>query len=204
MSGANNLPPANSCQCHAKNTDLLLQIMKTTADTTWALAEEVRLKAKAKAAEATRQTSDSTVVGPEQSPGRSGVTGIGAKVISERVGSISLKEWDALSEERLRVSDDTLNRIVTKISAPGNSISWVAIGATIHQELATFGFHFDTSESYAAGHKTRTWTESRVVALRPRARIMIGSEACRAELGTGWYTDEMIRIVHRLMELRDF
>lgn len=133
-------------------------------------------------------------------PARLREVGDGPFVINERVGSVSQAAWDALSEERLKELDVVLKRIVGKVC--GISINWDEVGSRIQKEFAAFGLEFatatyftDTPEYWVHSGNTNSSDLERVHAARLHAR--------KSSNGV-WYSDEMFRIVQRLMELRGF
>lgn len=201
----------------AADTRLLLEAVKSATDATKAIAEVAQLQARAEAScrevEAmslnTKTMNDSTTVastqtGPEKRAGQAGMTAPGALVISERVGSITLEEWEGMSEGRLKKLDDALKRIITGITVPPAINSWENIATVIHQELSKAGLQFAAVGDFDTYLATQDWDVAENVSSPDLARIRSVVKASKVQGGKHWYPDEMVRIVQRLMELRGF
>lgn len=206
------------------SADLLLRLLKSASDTSWAVAETGRLRAVAAAATHASQPSPATqqactvdpTMGAGQGirshttavqnqlirPGIGRVIGDSALVISERVGTVSLELWEGMSQDKLKQLDGVLSRIVQRICDKG--IGWGPTGSIIQEELAAFGLRFATPSYFPETDRSLDWKRAADTNSSDLARIQGLSDHCRPFLGHDWYTDEMIRVVQRLMELRGF
>lgn len=188
----------------AGDTRLALEVIKTMADATLAVAEIAQLRATPVAAPAMAKNVSHPVTEqiaePQQTSQR---PRLGAKappvlVISERSGSISAELWDGMTEDELKELDAVLSGIVKQICV--TPITWDAIGEVIDKELRKFGFQF-----CSAGVVGEVgWGATNDQSLSDIARVKLGLLSSKQGIGAQWYPDEMLRIVHRLMELRGF
>lgn len=65
------------------------------------------------------------------------------------------------------------------------------------------GFVFKTESELSAINDSRDWKLAENSGLSDLVRMRAATSAARADLGSNWWADEMVRIVVRLMELRD-
>lgn len=177
---------------------LLLEAVNTTAAATLAVAETTRLHAAGCQLGGVAHSCTTTLGVIE----RARELGGEALVISERVLSITLEQWEAISEERLRELDGVLSRIVTRACI--EAITWGTISSIIRDELAAFGFNFTPAMNFSAKRLPGDWVRVADAEVGDLARIRAVGAASRGELGSQWHLDEMIRVVQRLMELRGF
>lgn len=118
-------------------------------------------------------------------------------VINERVGKITIAEWDALGSERIALLIVILRGITNEVAIP--SISWEEIGYIIQRRLAEFGFVFLRRDEMDVRKK---WGEA--IKGDDKKSIAAAILDCHtASLGYGWYTNEMLRVWNRLMEITD-
>ncbi|KAI5846636.1 hypothetical protein DFP73DRAFT_546532 [Morchella snyderi] len=120
-------------------------------------------------------------------------------VINERVGKITTAEWDALGSERIALLVETLRGIADELAI---SSTWEKIGDMIQSRLnAGSGFVF-----LARGEVNITSDWNLVVA-KPEDKKLIAAavlDCNRDYLGSEkWYTNEMLRVWSRLIELTD-
>lgn len=121
-------------------------------------------------------------------------------IICEQVGSISVADWEAMSDARLRALDGALRTIVER--AMISKISWNNVGLVIQEELATVGFVFNKTCDSVKYHGTGGWKVAEDKSLPDLVRLRGAARDARSALGTYMWVDEMMRIAVRLMELR--
>lgn len=206
--------PSNSEAAIAEERTARLNILKTAADTTSALADIARtLVAKPDPELSEHQGAQAglnpttppaggpahklEVVIPDFSSGCRRNVGEGPFIIDEIVGVISLAAWQNMGEKTGRKLDETLRNIVRKVS--GGDKTWDAITSIIQEDLAGFGLRF-TTEGSLPENPLNSWTRD---GLSDTARIDIMEDRARLR-DTHWYTYAMVRILRRLMVLRGF
>lgn len=136
-----------------------------------------------------------------QTPAQSSLGALPAgMLISEHVGSISIADWEALSEARLGALDGALKKIMERAMIP--SISWKNVGLVIQEELATVGFVFNKTCDSIKYHSTGGWKVAEDKSLSDLVRIRGAARDASSWFGEAMWVDEMIRIAVRLMELR--
>lgn len=201
----------------------MLEVMRLTAETSKILSETVRFQAETARAgaaatanapaapntsEYTEQPGNSATgrsppgikVSPLTTEARRGVAE-GPFVLSARCGSITAKLWEGMSDDELAALDVVLHQVVTKVCI--SDISWAGIGQVIAEYLSKFGFQFESAESYKS-YRVQGWRSAKDTRLSDLARVDAASSACVTVLGEFWHTDEMFRVLHRLLQLRGF
>lgn len=121
-------------------------------------------------------------------------------LINERVGSISIADWESMTEARLRRLDLALKKIVETAMVP--SIAWKQVGVVIQSELASAGFVFSTVCDSTKYGDTGGWKEAENKALPDLVRVRGAARDAARAMGTYMWMEEMLRILVRLMELR--
>lgn len=204
------------CVCHnaADNpTQLLVSLLQSSNQATAAITEVARLQAHTVLAVVQRGTPDATPPVSSRVPAPANDKPLPAAkvipaakaiptglVISERVGSISVADWERMSNDRFSNLDRALRRIVTKTMVPG--AAWDQTGVTIQRELAAVGFVFKTQQELSPVNEEMGWHKAENSGLSDLVRMRAAVDVGRSELGGHWWVDEMTRIVVRLMELR--
>lgn len=118
-------------------------------------------------------------------------------VINERVGKITTAEWDALGSEKIALLVVILRGIADDVAIAG--ISWEAIGNIIQRRLVGFGFVFLKRDEM---NVRDNWGEA--IKGDDKKSIAAAILDCNtASLGYYWYTNEMLRVWNRLMEITD-
>lgn len=121
-------------------------------------------------------------------------------VISSSVGSISVADWEAMREARLRRLDGALAKITE--TALLSSVSWKQAADIIHRELAVVGFVFNTACDSTKYSEKDSGTESEDKSLSDIVRMRAAARGTTNALGMSMWVDEMVKIAVRLMELR--
>ncbi|RPB06863.1 hypothetical protein P167DRAFT_540527 [Morchella conica CCBAS932] len=118
-------------------------------------------------------------------------------VINERVGKITTAEWDALSSERVASLVGVLRGIADDELA---SLSWEGIGDIIQSRLVGFGFVF-----LKRGEVTikSDWAHVKAKGDDKKSIAAAVLDCNRVQTGQHWYTNEMLRVWNRLMEITD-
>lgn len=135
----------------------------------------------------------------EQPPESLGAVPAGM-LICEQVGSISVADWEAMSDDRLRALDGALKKIVERAMVSG--ISWNNVGVVIQEELATVGLVFNKTCNSVKYHGTGGWKVAEDKSLTDLVRLRGAARGATAAFGQYMWVDEMVRIAVRLMELR--
>lgn len=211
-------PAKSCCECLCHNaadnpSQVLVSLLQSSNQVTTAITEVARLQAHAVLAVVQRENSDPTPTISSSVPVQGNDKAIPAAeviptakatlagmVISERVGSISVVDWERMSTDNMSDLDRALRRIVKKTMVPG--VDWGETGATIQRELAVAGFGFKTAGELTTLDEGRDWVIAENVGLSDLVRMRAAVSAARSDLGSDWWADEMVRIVVRLMELR--
>lgn len=180
------------CDCHL------------STDSIPAMAEVARLQAQAILALINRDAPGDHPVRPTTAH-RPPVLSIPSSVpsgllISSSTGSISIADWDAMSEARLRGVDTALKKIVDSAMIP--SISWTNVGLIIQRELAAVGFVFNTVCDSTMYQEPGGWQVAQDKSLSDLVRMRGAMVDAGKELGRAMWVEEMLRIAVRLMELR--
>lgn len=191
--------PGCSCSDPPSPTQETQQLVKTAMTTTASLAEAVRVQSQTILAliERDNQKPEKSIIAlaPPEPNHRGGM------VISERVGFISVEQWDGMSDGRLQELDRVLKKIMDTTMLSG--IGWVGPAVVVRDHLAAVGFVFKTWEECLTPDLARDWTMAGETALPYLVRMRAVASASRpAQDGPQWWADEMMRIVVRLMELR--
>lgn len=121
-------------------------------------------------------------------------------LISEPAGSISVAEWEALGEARLRELDTALEKIVA--TAMIVNIPWESVGVTIHTELAAVGFVFNNMGNNNDFDAIAEWGVAQNATLSKLVRVRAAADSARLTAVNHRWMGEMLRIVVRLIELR--
>lgn len=122
-------------------------------------------------------------------------------VISERVGSISVEQWDGMSNDQLIELDCVLKNIINTTLVEGGA--WTELAINIHRDLAKVGFAFKTEAECGSVDISRDWRVAKNNALPHLVRMRALASASKPTMdGDQWWVDEMIRVVVRMMELR--
>lgn len=121
-------------------------------------------------------------------------------LINASIGSISLAEWDAMSEANLRGLDTALKKIVETALIP--SIPWKTIGVNVQRELAAAGFVFHTAHETLVVDQTVSWKEAADKSLSDLVRIRAARTCARAAITQAVWVEELLGVTVRLMELR--
>lgn len=121
-------------------------------------------------------------------------------LIHSSIGSISLVEWDAMSEANLRQLDTALRKIVETVLIP--SITWKTIGIGIQRELAAAGFVFHTAHETLVIDQTVSWKEAADKSFSDLVRIRAARTSVRAAITQDVWVEELLGVAVRLMELR--
>lgn len=125
----------------------------------------------------------------------------GAMVINERVGSISVAQWEGMSDVRLRELDRILTNVVNMTLKESTGLMHIA--RTARADLAFLGLVFKSVGECLTLNNPRDWARARDTSLPELVRMMALASASRpAKDGCEWWIDEMMRVVVRLMELR--
>lgn len=175
------------------------QLVKTADDTIATLVEAVRVQSHAILALIERgspkpEQSIISLPSPKTNP-RCGT------VISERVGSISVEQWDGMSNERLIELDCVLKNLVDTTLLTGKS--WLDLAMLVRRDLARVGFAFKTEGECGSADGLRDWEVAGNKALPYLVRMRtLASLSMPTKDGAQWWADEMMREVLRLMELR--
>ncbi|KAH0607829.1 uncharacterized protein H6S33_002863 [Morchella sextelata] len=134
---------------------------------------------------------------PSLSPGPKSTAKPAQYVINERVGKITTAEWDALGSERIALLVGVLRGIAGEVAIP--DISWEEIGNIIQRRLVGFGFVFLRRDEIGIKNN---WGEA--IKGGDKKSIAAAVLDCNtASLGYYWYTNEMLRVWNRLMEITD-
>lgn len=121
-------------------------------------------------------------------------------LISETAGSISVAEWEALGEARLRELDTALQRIVA--TALVVDIPWESVGVIIHTELAAVGLVFNNMSNNNDFNAIAEWQVAENTTLSNLVRVRAAADSARLTFINHRWMGEMLRIVVRLIELR--
>lgn len=121
-------------------------------------------------------------------------------IVSENAGSISVADWETLSEARLRDLDTALQRIVGTTMVV--NIPWESVAVNIHRELATAGFVFKAMGNNNDFDAIAVWNVAQDPTLSNLVRVTAAADSARLTLDNHRWMGEMLRIVVRLMELR--
>lgn len=121
-------------------------------------------------------------------------------LISEPAGSISVAEWEALGEARLRELDTALEKIMA--TAMIVNIPWESVGVTIHTELAAAGFVFNNMGNNNDFDGIAEWQVAQNPTLSNLVRVRAAADSARLTFVNHRWMGEMLRIVVRLIELR--
>lgn len=194
--------------------------VRCMADATRALAEAAYVEARSRAAETTariaagcnRSVAEDAANAVQSTGNTARALGLGdleigsvsgrvdnrVLVVNGPPGSITLQEWEAMSDEKLQRLDGALRNIVQRICIFG--INWEAIGKIIDEELAPFGF---AAEKDIPVNKA-SWDRVADGCSSDLGRIISMMDCCRNDCTDKWYPNEMLQVVRRLMELRSF
>lgn len=123
-----------------------------------------------------------------------------AMIISENVGSISVAEWEGMSEDRLLGLDRALKAIIETTMVAG--ISWGDVAAKMQSELTTAGFVFNPACDSTKYPASGGWKDAENKSLSDMVRIRGAANDARTAFRTWSWVDAMVRITVRLMELR--
>lgn len=193
----------------AEHIQQLIDLLKTANEATAAMAEVARVQAHSVLAVVQRDnlqqkldTAEPALAQAETAPPQTSERDISAgMVISSRVGSISTKDWEEMSSDRLRDLDRVLRKIVD--TALVSKVSWSDVGKIIQRELATIGFVFSTvyeCPHFTDGRDVRDAEDKTLPDLvRMRSAVDLGKRISDRNMWVG----EMARITLRLMELRN-
>lgn len=121
-------------------------------------------------------------------------------LISETAGSISVAEWEALGEARLRELDTALEKIVA--TAMIVNIPWESVGVFIHTELAAVGFVFNGLGNNNDFDAIAEWQVAQNATLSNLVRVRAAADSARLTLINHQWMGDMLRIAVRLIELR--
>lgn len=121
-------------------------------------------------------------------------------LISSSTGSISIADWEVMSEVRLRRLDTALKTIVDTAMVEG--VSFPEVGLIIQRELEEAGFVFNTVCDTTKYQDTGGGKEAEDESLSDLVRVRAARRGAVAELGNAIWVEEMLRITVRLMELR--
>lgn len=203
MSEVGKTLPCCGCDCHtaADATIQLASLIRTANEATAAIAEVARVQANTVLVVLQRENIQPRLLMAAPVLAHTKITGVhNGLAISERVGSITLAEWEGMTEEQSYNLDQALKRIVKEALIP--AIDWNGTGVIIQRELAKVGFRFKTAVECPTLQGVGDWNDAENTALSDLVRVRATRNAARSCVGLGWWTDEMVRIVLRLMELR--
>lgn len=192
--------PGCSCPDAPSPAQETQQLLKTASTTTASLAEAVRVQSQTILGliERDSQKPEKSIIAlapPKTTHARGGM------VISERVGSISVEQWDGMSHGRLQELDRVLEKSIDTTMLSG--IGWVPAAVIVPDELAAVGFVFKTWEECLTSDTARDWTVAGDRTLPHLVRMRAVASASRpGQDDPQWWVDEIMRIVVRLMELR--
>lgn len=182
-----------------------LDAMIATTEVARLQAEAARLQAEAMLVLLQRAGPTATTIVhrslPVIEPPQEGLGAVPAgMLICEQVGSISVADWEAMSDDRLRALDGALKKIVERAMIPG--ISWENVAVVIQEELATVGFIFNKTCDSVKYHSTGGWSVAEDKSLTDLARLRGAARDARSAFGKYMWVDAMMRIAVRLVELR--
>lgn len=208
--------PACTCSCHTPPTPTPVMkptdCVQTSPSVTVAMAEAARLQADVARLQAeailaliqrgnTAPTSPSNRYPPALTQRQPTAADLPeGMLISGSVGSISVADWEAMSETRLRGLDSALSLIVETALLPG--VTWNTVGEIIQGELAAAGFVFNTACDSTKYTEQGGGKESEDQSLSDIVRMRAAARGTKEALGASMWVDEMVRIALRLMELR--
>lgn len=170
-----------------------MALVNPANDTTAVLADAVRAQSQAILSLLSRPTPPPT---PTPNPNHRCST-----VISERIGSITVEQWDGLSPTVLAQLDYILMKPIDPPLYSANS--WYALAVLIRNDLAAIGLVFKTFDQCSQFDPSADGKLAKNVQLPALVRMRAAVSASRpAQDGNRWWADEVMRIVLRLMELR--
>lgn len=206
MSELNHVQPCCGCACHSapNSTHPASQStpVNTANDVSAVMAEVVRLQTQAILTLLQRDNPVTKPVVSQPSPTQpsGAVQPPPVYVISERIGSITLADWEGMSDARSRKLDLALKKIVDTALIP--SISWKNVGLAIQRELAAVGFVFNTVTECTQFNYGGGWKDAENTALPDLVRMRAAAGDARKAAGSNVWVNEMVRVAVRLMELR--
>lgn len=169
-----------------------MSLVKIPNDTTAVLAHAVRAQSEAILSLLSRAD-------PPPIPAPSPTHRCGT-VISERIGCITVEQWDGLSQASLAQLDYVLMKT---IDPPVFSNSWLKLAGIIRDDLAAIGFVFKTVEQCSQFDPTAEYGVVKNLQLPALVRMRAAVMSSRPTQDSHqWWVDEVMRIVLRLMELR--
>ncbi|KAL0635439.1 hypothetical protein Q9L58_005647 [Maublancomyces gigas] len=175
------------------------QLVKTADDTMATLAEAVRVQSHAILALIERgspKPEQPVIALPSPKTNTRGRT-----VISERVGSISVEQWDDMNNDQLIELDCVLKNLVDTTLLSGKS--WGELAMFVRRDLAGVGFAFKSEDECGSADTPMDWQLVGNKSLPYLARMRsVASASKPTGDGAQWWADEMMRVVVRLMELR--
>lgn len=182
----------------------LVDLVKTANNAT-AMAEVVRAQSQALIAvvehnNPTAQPAPLTLA-PSNLNFYGGTVISGGMVLNERVGSISVTEWDEMSDDRLMELDRVLKNLIDTVMLANTGP--ILRAGTVRIQLATVGFVFQGLSEWLGRNKERDFAVARDTSLPHLVRMRAAASAWRpVQDDSQWWVDEMMRVVVRLMELR--
>lgn len=204
MSQPTETQHCRGCSCHdapqaAQDTQQLVDLIKSAHSATAALAEVVRAQSQALVAVVERNNPQPNPATPIMAqPDTKPVDGM---VISERIGSISVAQWDEMSDDQLRTLDQILEGVANMILL--ENIGSMNIARAVRTDLASMGLVFKNLSECLPLNRPRDWALARDRSLPELVRMRAVASASRpTKDGSEWWIDEMMRVVVRLMELR--
>jgi hypothetical protein len=123
----------------------------------------------------------------------------GPFLINERVGTITIAEWETLGSERISHLAKVLRGIADEFGSPH---TWEEIGEIVRGRLSLFGFTFLKLSELEVNVK-KDW--GIVVAKGDDKRAIVTQvlDCNRVDIGPIWHTNEMLRVWSQLMEITD-
>lgn len=228
-----SLPTSESNAIKEIDTRLLLEVMKVTADASFAVGEAARLQAEvARFGRATddRTAAIVTVSADQEKPQTESdevKTTVGTSMAEDtrtggvptvRLGVAAMTQPSLVLCERVgcitreeweAMSDklqEELDEVLRKIvrRVCNHGDSLYTAGDTIYKELAAFRLAFDTPEGIQSG--SLGWSHAANLRSSDLRRINAAMDSSRSSLSGNsfWYIDQMFMVVHRLMYLRGF
>lgn len=121
-------------------------------------------------------------------------------MISNHAGSISVEQWDAMSEDRLLELDRVLRKTIDKTVSI--NLSWSDMAVIVRNDLETIGLVFKTLEMCQSTDDDLDWDSIKNAALPDLVRMRAVVRQSTMGGGPRWWVAEIMSVVLQLMELR--
>lgn len=158
MSQPTQIQHCRGCSCQAainlaQDTQQLVDLVKTANHATSAIAEALRVQSHALLAVVERDNLKPQPATLAPAPPNTNPYGGILMVISERVGSISVEQWNGMSDGDL----EDLDRVLKKTVNRSHLGTWMESGVRIQAELAAVGLVFKTVDECLPLNTSRDW-----------------------------------------------